>query len=251
VDPEIAEIHHRVAEIEKDPDMVKFLLGLDRRAMELLRTSVPADCRGTVGSLITAMQADARGASRELAVMVEVQGGTVPGRPHQSLASGGVTAGSGTMSDQEEGELQGEVAIEAEVPTQGGVGKHARRAARAARKRAEVLECAQEEVVYREEEAGAEKWLPAKGHLPAGQEQHTPEVQVPRGDCTVCGMWSSWHVCSGVSDKETVIPRIDSSYLRKMESAEEAKEAVTEVTVEGNWASQTVRGVWASRGVCG
>jgi hypothetical protein len=40
-----------------------------------------------------------------------------------------------------EGRLQGEVAIEAEVPTQGGVGKRARRAARAARKLAGVVEC--------------------------------------------------------------------------------------------------------------
>jgi hypothetical protein len=48
VDPGIAEIHHSVAEIEKDLDMVKLPLGLDRGVMVSLGTAIQTDARGGV-----------------------------------------------------------------------------------------------------------------------------------------------------------------------------------------------------------
>jgi hypothetical protein len=62
-------------------------------------------------------------------------------------------------------------------------------------------------VFCREKKAGAEKRLPAEGHLSAGQKVPDQLPEVPRGDFTECGMWSIWHFCSGVWGQETVLPK--------------------------------------------
>jgi hypothetical protein len=95
--------------------------------------------------------------------------------------------GTGHLQEEEcAEEVHGQevLAQRQEVPS--GVRKLARRAARAARKCAEGVECA---------------WMEVRGPVkPRGTEhlQEEEAEEVPRGNSARCGMWSSWHVCRGV-----------------------------------------------------